>query len=129
MGQRRTGNSELIVFKQQTGLNGMHFDGIGKMSLGIATRRSEKFIQLGRPIDVNPTGIARQSATCQQPHQPVGVIAVHVGDEDARNLAAPHIASQKLVLRAFATVEQPNLRSLWQAEGNAGDIARSGGHT
>ena len=32
------------------------------------------------------------------------------------------------MLRAFATVEQPHLRPLGQAQGHSGDVARPGGH-
>ena len=43
---------------------------------------------------------------------------MHVGDEDAPQLADPQIAAQKLMLGALTAVEQPELRALRQAQGH-----------
>ena len=55
------------------------------------------------------------------------MVAVHVGDENTADLAGAQIATEKLLLGAFAAVEEPNFGALGQTKGNAGDVARSGG--
>ena len=55
------------------------------------------------------------------------MVAVHVGDENTADLAGAQIATEKLLLGAFAAVEEPNFGALGQTKGDAGDVARSGG--
>ena len=53
---------------------------------------------------------------------------MHVGDENTADLAGAQVAAEKLLLGAFATVKEPNFGALGQTEGDAGDVARSGGN-
>lgn len=55
------------------------------------------------------------------------MVAVHVGDENTANLTGAQIASEKLLLSAFAAVEEPNFGALGKTKGDAGHVARSGG--
>jgi len=57
------------------------------------------------------------------------MVAVQVSDENAAQLADFEVAAEKLVLSSFAAVKQPKFRSLGQAEGDAGNVARSRGDT
>ena len=54
---------------------------------------------------------------------------MHVGHKDAAQLRHPQITAQELVLGGFATVEQPQLRPLGQAQGHRRNIAGAGGNT
>jgi len=50
---------------------------------------------------------------------------MQVSDENSAELANFEFRTEKLVLSSFATVKQPEFRSLGQAEGDTGNIARS----
>ena len=48
---------------------------------------------------------------------------MHVGDEHPAQLGEAQIAAEKLMLRAFAAVEQPHLRALRQTQRHGGHVA------
>lgn len=56
------------------------------------------------------------------------MVAVHMSDENTADLAGAQIAAEKLLLRTFTTVEEPDFGALRQTEGDAGYVARSGGN-
>ena len=55
------------------------------------------------------------------------MVSMHVCDEDPAELRQAQITAKELMLCAFAAVEQPHLRSLWQSQRDCGDIASPGG--
>ena len=65
-----------------------------------------------RAVDVDAARVRGHAAGREQPHQPEDVVAVHVRDEDARDLADVQVAAQELVLRPLAAVEEPHLAAL-----------------
>jgi hypothetical protein len=85
------------------------------MGLGIATTGFEIVLQIRRTININPFGVACQTATCQQSHQAKDVIAMHMSDENPGKLTDFYVAAKQLMLRPFAAIKQPGFRSLRQA--------------
>jgi len=114
-----------VIFVNDAGLDGVDFDGVGKMGVGIADAGFDVPFQVGRTVDIDAGSISRQTATRQQPHQSKNVVAVHMGDKNTVELANSEFAAEKLMLGALATVEQPDFRPLAGTQGDAGDVARS----
>ena len=56
-------------------------------------------------VEIDAAAGAIQPQAGQEPRQAEHVIPMHVGDEDAPQLAHPQFAAQELVLGAFTAVE------------------------
>ncbi len=120
--------AEFAVIEDEARFDGVDAEGVGEVSLGIAKGAVQVIFEFGRTVDVDFADGSSESATGKESSESEGVVAVHVGDEDAADLAGAQIAAEELVLGAFTAVEEPDLGALGQAEGDTGDVARSGGN-
>ena len=121
--ERLATDREFIVLKDRARFNRLSLRPVGKVCLGLARHISHVLFESGRAINIYAARMTRHSGGSQQPDQAEEVIAVHVRDEDAPDLADLQIALDELVLCAFATIEEPHLGSLGQAQGDARNVA------
>ncbi|MFM2431995.1 MAG: hypothetical protein RLZZ511_3208 [Cyanobacteriota bacterium] len=90
--QQFAGNGKFVIFKHLSGFDRMDAQGIGEVSVGIAAAGFDIVMQIRGAVEINLVNIARETATGEESHQAKDVIAMHVGDEDAANLARSQVA-------------------------------------
>jgi len=134
MNERRHAHAQISIHQQGSaragGLpHGMHPDRVAQTGGGGAQHTVEILPQGIGSIEIHPFALPGEAQAGQKARQSVDVVAMHVADEDAPQLGHAQRAAQELMLRALATVEQPELSPLRQAEGHRRDIAGAGGDT
>ena len=126
--ERRAGDGVLLVLEDLPFLDRVDFERVRSMELRAAAHVAHVLREAARAVERDGAGVAGHAAGREQSHQPVDVVAVHVRDEDARDLADVEVAAQELVLRALAAVEEPHLGALRRPQRHARDVARPGRH-
>ena len=129
MFERRAVDRVLVVLEDQARLDRVDFERVRRVQLRAATDFVHVLFESARAVETYAAHVAGHPAGREQSHQSVNVVAVQVRDEDARDLADVDVASEELMLRALAAVEEPDLAALLRPQRDARDVSRARRHS
>ena len=126
--ERRAGDYELLVLEDQSFTDLSDSERVIRLKLSATADLAHVVGERARAVYVNGARVRGHAAGREQAHQPEHVVAVHVRDEDARDLTDIQVAAQQLVLRALAAVEEPDLGALRRSQCDARNVSRARRH-
>src|SRR5205085_6677675 len=126
--ERRAGDHELLVLEDQSFTDLSDSERVIRLKLSATADLAHVVGERARAVYVNGARVRGHAAGREQAHQPEHVVAVHVRDEDARDLTDIQFAAKQLVLRALAAVEEPDLGALRRSQCDARNVSRARRH-